>query len=183
MDDERIQLTFVAGNKIESSVVEHLDSLPGKLKSIEAKHLALSGYRMVVAKMNQAGETDFVKVASQLARHFGISQAELCEYMGIPLSNISYVLEIKDNIQTSAPTRILSKEEGIDTEESTQQRQFNAQTLSEKPIEHVSPVSEANPECEHINENDLNVQQNDSKVEKNNKEDTLRQELSKLVQW
>ncbi|MBJ8931588.1 hypothetical protein [Citrobacter freundii] len=180
--DSRFQLTFNSDSDVEKSVVEYLSGLPTNQRSIEARQLALDGFRLVRELMEQDDQGAFNIALLELSKALGLDGDEIRQYLGLPACIMRQRIDIKDIIKKRSATRNLAKNETLSRPDFTK-NEGESNELEPNSIEtaYHEQSNGAQQSRGLIKEKSISDYDDKSIVENSN--DELQNDLKKLVQW
>lgn len=117
--DERFQLTFSDEIVVERPVVDYLRDQSVQQRSVEARQLALDGFRLVSQLMQQQEHQDFDATMIELSIALGLDGNEIRKYLGLPACIMQQRIDIKDIVKLPRATRNLSVSAGLSDAEFT----------------------------------------------------------------
>lgn len=167
MADARLQLTFSSDIPVERAVVHFLQEQESKLRSIEAKGLALEGFRLVQEMMDEAGSDNFEACLIHLGHLLGMDREVLRQYLGLPALVLKQRIDIKRFISKDDAPRNL--------------RGSAAETVPDFTREHAETVEKTVNAIEGVDAGGVHTQSlnDDNSIN----DSTIKNDLMNLVGW
>lgn len=180
--DSRFQLTFCDDSEVEKCVAEYLLELPTNQRSIEARQLALDGFRLVTELMEANDRMAFNVALIELSDALGLDGDEIRQYLGLPACVMRQRIDIKDIIDNQRATRILTKNQAPSSLDFTKNEGESGQKTTDSIDPAYGSQNELEQQGREVTFEDTASTNEDKSINKKMSND-LQNDLIKLVAW